>query len=157
MFGNFKEKSKTIYKVFCQFLCQCFRGRSFISAVHLPAFQAFVRLLLAAVPLVIARSSASFINFRVNQKLVFKSGCATKVAIRRYFFQAVPVMLAQIVLTFGIYTLFQIEEEQVLLRGVIYAGVMTVLFVVSFILQQLWVFSYREDRPKEEKWNGNGI
>ncbi|MBE6934795.1 MAG: hypothetical protein E7462_07120 [Ruminococcaceae bacterium] len=124
---------------------------TFLLSRHLSGF------LLAAVPLVIARSSASFINFRVNQKLVFKSGCATKVAIRRYFFQAVPVMLAQIVLTFGIYTLFQIEEEQVLLRGVIYAGVMTVLFVVSFILQQLWVFSYREDRPKEEKWNGNGI
>ena len=52
--------------------------------------------------------------------------------------------LFPLVLTFGAYWLFDIGEEQIALRGVIYALVMIGLFVVGFVLQKFWVFAATE-------------
>lgn len=99
---------------------------------------------LALLPMAAARLVSCFMNFYINRKLVFHSQRPVGGAMLRYFLQAIPVAVLQILLTYGIYALCSIGEEQVALRGVIYAGVMTALFVVSFLAQKFWVFSATE-------------
>jgi putative flippase GtrA len=96
---------------------------------------------LTAVPVTVARVISSLLNFFMNQRLVFNSKVSTGTSMGRYFLLAVPVALAQMGLTYGIYELFSIGSGQVILRGVIYAIVMTVLFVFSYLAQQRWVFA----------------
>ena len=102
--------------------------------------RAFVDLL----PMLIARLVSCVINFYINQKLVFRSQRPMAVAFLRYMLQALPIALLQIALTYGIYALFSIGEEAVALRGGIYAGIMILLFAVSYLLQKLWVFRETE-------------
>jgi glycosyltransferase involved in cell wall biosynthesis len=99
---------------------------------------------LTAVPTVGARAVSSLFNFYVNKKLVFQSHGATAKALMRYYLLAVPTVLAQMGLTHGIYLLFNITPAQTLLRAVIYGIVMAVLFLVSFLVQQRWVFTQKE-------------
>lgn len=99
-------------------------------------------------PMLIARLVSCVINFYINQKLVFRSQLPVGIAFLRYMLQATPVAVLQLVLTFGSYALFSVTEEQVALRGVIYASVMAVLFVVSYLLQKLWVFKATEKAEK---------
>ena len=97
--------------------------------------------LLTAIPMAIARVLSSLLNYFTNKKLVFHSKGHTGRSMFRYFALAVPQALAQLGLTYGIYELFHIAAEATLLRGIIYAAVMTVLFFASFVIQQRWVFS----------------
>ena len=99
-------------------------------------------------PMVVARLVSCVINFYINQKLVFQSQRPMGIAFLRYMLQATPIAVLQLVLTFGIYALFSVTEEQVALRGVIYAGIMVALFLVSYLLQKLWVFKTTEKAEK---------
>ena len=103
-------------------------------------------LLLTAIPAVTARVVSSLLNFFVNKKMVFHSKVSTGKAMLRYFALAVPQLLAQMGLTYGAYELFSIGSEQTILRGVIYAIVMVILYFASFMIQQRWVFA----APKKE-------
>ena len=95
---------------------------------------------LTAVPLVTARVISSWLNFEINQKLVFRSKGATGRKLMKYVVTVLLVALLHTGLTYGAYNLFHIAEQEVLLRGGIYALVMVALFFVSFFLQQKWVF-----------------
>ena len=65
----------------------------------------------------------------------------------RYYCLAVPIMLLQLGLTHGTYLLLGIRDHQTVLRTLIYVVVMTVLYIVSFIFQQRWVFhSQKKER-----------
>ena len=99
-------------------------------------------------PMVVARLVSCVINFYINLKLVFQSQRPMGIAFLRYMLQATPIAVLQLVLTFGIYALFSVTEEQVALRGVIYAGIMVALFLVSYLLQKLWVFKTTEKAEK---------
>lgn len=99
---------------------------------------------LTAVPVVVARMISSWVNFVVNQKVVFHSEGATGRKAFRYFITAIPLLLAQMLLTHGVYSLFHIGEHKVLLRGVLYAIVMVVLFFINFFVQQKWVFKNKK-------------
>ena len=99
---------------------------------------------LTAIPVTVARVVSSLVNFFLNQKLVFHSKVATGTSLLRYFLLAVPLFLAQVGLTYGCYMLFSVGEGQIILRGIIHAIVMTVLFVVSFLVQQRWVFAKKK-------------
>ena len=101
---------------------------------------------LTAVPAVTARVISSLLNFFMNKKLVFKTDVHTGKALLRYYLLAVPMMIAQVLLTHGVYALFSIAPTAEALRSVIYTLVMIVLFIVSYIIQQRWVFA-----PKESK------
>ena len=101
---------------------------------------------LTAIPLVVARAISSWINFTINQKLVFHSECSTGKALCKYFVAAVPLAVAQMLLTYAINGIFDIGEHEVLLRAVIYAIVMTVLFFISFFIQQKWVFATKRGK-----------
>ena len=59
----------------------------------------------------------------------------------RYYSLALPQMAAQVGLTQGVYSLFGIPDSAGLLRTVIYAVVMTVLYFLSYMIQQRWVFA----------------
>ena len=97
--------------------------------------------LLTAVPGATARIVSSLLNFFINKKLVFQAKGSTGKAMLRYFLLAVPLAIAQLSLTYGTISLFHVSSDQTLLRGVIYAVVMAFLFIISYIIQQRWVFA----------------
>lgn len=97
-------------------------------------------LVLDAVTTGSARIVSSIVNFFLNKNMVFRTGASTGRAMLRYYCLAVPILLAQLGLTHGTYRLLGIRDEQTLLRTAIYIIVMTVLYIVSFAIQQRWVF-----------------
>ena len=97
-------------------------------------------LVLDAVATGTARVVSSLLNFLLNKTLVFRSKASAGKALVRYYCLAIPLLLAQLGLTHGTYLLFGIRDDQTFLRTVIYVIVMTVLYIVSFIIQQRWVF-----------------
>jgi dolichol-phosphate mannosyltransferase len=84
---------------------------------------------------------SSLLNFFLNKKLVFQTNVSTGKAMLRYYLLALPQMAAQVLLTQGVYSLFSVPDDANLLRTVIYAVVMTVLFILSYMIQQRWVFA----------------
>ena len=98
---------------------------------------------------VIARIVSSVLNFFMNKKLVFKSQVSTGKAMLRYYALAIPQLLAQSLINQALYSLLGITESQPGLRTLIHIVVMTVLFIVSFTVQQRWVFA-AEKKVKEK-------
>ena len=94
---------------------------------------------------VCARVISSLLNFYMNRKFVFHSGENVWKAMLKYYSLALPQLLAQILLTEGVYTLLSIEYAP-LLRGLVYALVMVVLFIASFMIQQRWVFAKKKEK-----------
>ena len=101
---------------------------------------------LTAAAGVTARVISSLLNFFMNQRLVFKTNVDTKKAMLRYYMLALPQMAAQVLLTQGVYALFGIPDSANLLRTVIYAVVMTVLYFMSYMIQQRWVFAPQKSK-----------
>lgn len=97
-------------------------------------------LLLDAVTTGGARVLSSLFNFFLNKTLVFRSGASTGRSLVRYYCLALPIFLAQLGLTHGVYRLLGIGSTQTVLRTLIYVVVMTVLYLISFAVQQRWVF-----------------
>ena len=96
---------------------------------------------LTAAAGIAARVISSLLNFFMNQKLVFKTNVSTGKAMLRYYMLALPQMAAQVLLTQGVYVLFNIPDTANGLRTVLYAVVMTVLYFASYMIQQRWVFA----------------
>ena len=103
--------------------------------------------LLTAVPTVAARVVSSLFNFFVNKQVVFRSKENVGKAMLRYYALAIPVLLTQTGLTHGVFTLLHIGEAQVFLRSLIYGLVMILLCIISFTVQQRWVFA----APKQQR------
>ena len=116
------------------------------------AFSGALQGILAGLPLTASATAAarlisSLFNFFMNKKVVFQSGVSTGKALLRYYALALPMLIAQALLTHGAYALFGIPENAAGLRALIYAVVMTVLYLVSYMVQQRWVFhEKREDK-----------
>ena len=104
-------------------------------------FGIFSGMALTAVATVGARIFSSLFNFFMNKQVVFQSNASTGRAIVRYYALAVPQMITQVLLTQGVYALLQIPDHATGLRTLIYALVMGVLYIVSFMVQQRWVFA----------------
>ena len=103
---------------------------------------------LTAVSGVSARVVSSLFNFFMNKNLVFKTKVSTSKAMAKYYALALPQMAAQVLLTQGVYALLNIADSATGLRTLIYAIVMSVLYVVSFMIQQRWVFAPQKDREE---------
>ena len=101
---------------------------------------------LTAVCTVIARAASSLLNFFMNHRLVFNSQAPTGKAMVRYYMLAVPQMAAQVLLTQSAYWLLRISDSATGLRTLIYAVIMTVLYIVSYMIQQRWVFAAKTSR-----------
>ena len=91
----------------------------------------------------LARLFSSLFNFFVNKKVVFRSGVSTGKAIARYYCLALPLMVAQALLTDGFTYLLKLRQGSVL-HTLVYAVVMTVLYFVSYSIQQRWVFAAKK-------------
>jgi len=96
---------------------------------------------LTAVAGVGARVISSLLNFFMNQKLVFRTHVDTRKAMLKYYTLALPQMAAQVLLTQGVYALLGIADSATGLRTLWYAIVMTVLYFLSYMIQQRWVFA----------------
>ena len=93
-----------------------------------------------------ARVVSSLINFFMNKKLVFQSKVSTAKAMVRYYALAIPQLLVQWLLNQGLYSLLGITESQAGLRTLIHILVMCVLFIISFTIQQRWVFAPEKNK-----------
>ena len=93
-----------------------------------------------------ARVASSLFNFYMNKKVVFQSKVSTGAALLRYYCLALPMLAAQALLTQGVYVLLGIGDHQTGLRTLIYAVVMTVLYIVSYMFQQRWVFAPEKNK-----------
>ena len=102
--------------------------------------------LLSGIATVGARVVSSLINFFMNKKLVFQSKVSTAKAMVRYYALAVPQLLVQWLLNQGLYSLLGITESQAGLRTLIHILVMCVLFIISFTIQQRWVFAPEKNK-----------
>ncbi len=118
------------------------------SLLNRPPF-ALTGLALTAASTIGARVVSSLFNFFMNKKVVFRAKVSTGKALARYYALAVPQMAAQALLTQGVYWLFSIPDSAAFLRTLIYAIVMTVLYIISYMIQQRWVFA-AETRTKEK-------
>ncbi|MBO5130271.1 MAG: bifunctional glycosyltransferase family 2/GtrA family protein [Oscillospiraceae bacterium] len=96
-----------------------------------------------------ARVVSSLFNFFMNKKVVFKTNASTGKAMMRYYLLAIPQLAAQALLTQGVYSLLNIPDTATGLRTLIYAVVMTVLYIVSFMIQQRWVFAPQKKEKQE--------
>ncbi len=105
---------------------------------------------LTAVPTALARLCSSMFNFFVNKRLVFRNNGRIGKAMLRYYLLAVPNAVLQMLLTHGVFLLLGIGPEKPGLRGLLYAGGMVLLFVVSFLVQKRWVFAPRSEESEEE-------
>jgi len=101
---------------------------------------------LSAVTVVGARVVSSLLNFFMNKKLVFRAKVSTGKAILRYYALALPQLAVQWLADQGLYTLLQIGENQAAARTLIHILVMTILFVISFTIQQRWVFAPQKSK-----------
>lgn len=99
---------------------------------------------LTAAAGVLARVISSLLNFFMNKKLVFKTHVDTKKAMLRYYCLALPQMGVQVLLTQGVYYLLHISDRANTLRTFVYAIVMVVLYFISYVIQQRWVFAPRK-------------
>ena len=104
--------------------------------------------LLSGISTVGARVVSSLINFFMNKKLVFQSDVSTGKAMVRYYALAIPQLVVQWLINQGLYTLLGITEQQAGFRTLIHVLVMCLLFIVSFTIQQRWVFA--PQKSKEE-------
>ena len=102
--------------------------------------------LLGTVATVGARAVSSLLNFYMNKKLVFRTKVNTLKAMIRYYALAIPQLLVQSVLNQAVYTIFSIGSDQPGLRTVIHIVIMTILFIVSFTIQQRWVFAPQKSK-----------
>lgn len=97
--------------------------------------------LLTLASTVAARIVSSLLNFFLNKKVVFRSRSRTGAALARYYALALPILAGQALLTDGAYWLFHISDDRTVLRSVIYTVVMAALYLVSYSIQQRWVFA----------------
>lgn len=98
-------------------------------------------LVLTTVRDVLARAVSSLVNFFMNKKLVFHSDASTGRAMLRYYCLAVPQAIAQILLDQTFCQLLGIQDSQSGLRTLIHILAMCILFLLSYSIQQRWVFA----------------
>ena len=99
-------------------------------------------------PTLIARVVSSLLNFFMNKTLVFRAKTDTRKAMIRYYLLAIPQLIAQSLLEMAAFGLLGIGPDRAGLRTLIHIIVMTVLFIISFTVQQRWVFA--PDKEKNE-------
>ena len=89
-----------------------------------------------------ARAVSSLINFFMNKKLVFQANVSTGKAMLRYYALALPQLAVQMIANRYLYEMLGLTtQDQAGMRTLIHILVMCVLFLVSFTIQQRWVFA----------------
>ena len=99
----------------------------------------------ALVATVIARAVSSFVNYSINRTTVFDSKKKKRNSLIRYYILAVPQMLVSALLVSVIGAVFKAAPG---VSTVIKIIVDTVLFFISYRIQQGWVFSEKDGAEK---------
>ena len=94
---------------------------------------------------VFARAISSLTNFFINKKYVFDSKDKAKDTIWRYYALAIPQMLISALLVWFLTLLLSTNPE---LKTVIKLIIDTILFFISYRIQQCWVFKKTEKKDK---------
>ncbi len=94
---------------------------------------------------VIARAISSIINYSINRSKVFDAKEGHKKSLLRYYALAIPIMLASA----GTVSLLSVLLSTTpIIKTVIKIIVDTILFIISYRLQQTWVFSEKKKTDK---------
>ena len=93
----------------------------------------------------IARVFSSLINFTINKKRVFNNSGSVKSTMLRYYALAIPQMLLSACLVTLLSSIFAANAEMATL---IKAVVDTILFFISYRIQNNWVFANKKATPK---------
>ena len=156
--GSHFHPVRDSWKIYRLILAHFFRYTlsSVVSAVADPGMFGLLSALLAGVlagaaltaaATAGARALSSLLNFSLNRWVVFQSRGPLGRSLARYYALALPMLLAQFLLTEGVLRAAHISDRETLLRTVIYAVVMAGLFVGSYVIQHRWVFEERKE-PK---------
>ncbi len=97
----------------------------------------------------IARVCSATVNFTVNRKTVFASKAGVLKTLVKYILLAIPLLLASGYSVKGITWLLSLENEVVITAVKLLVD--TVLFLVSFRVQQNWVFASKPKKQKNSK------
>ena len=142
------KDSWRIYKLILAHFFRYTLSSLFCAGVDVGMFALFDHLLASSeaavhdtVPYVLARVISSLLNFFINQRVVFQSRESTGKALLRYYAVAVPQLLVQMGLTNGVFWLLHVGSNAGWLRSLWYIIVMTVLYFISYAIQQRWVFA----------------
>ncbi len=87
-----------------------------------------------------ARAVSSILNFCMNRKLVFRAKGNVWQELVKYYALAIPIATAQWLLNYGLTLLLESWGIQGLVT-VTHVLIMALLYCVTFIVQQRWVFS----------------
>lgn len=87
----------------------------------------------------LARAVSAVFNFSINRKAVFKGSGRWAISLCKYVAVAVPIMLASAFSVKGLELLLNVESR--LLLTLLKTAVDTLLFLISFRMQQNWVFN----------------
>ena len=98
--------------------------------------------LAEAVCNVAARALSSFFNFNVNNRLVFRSELPYAKSLLRYYCLAVPQLAVSTALIALFVWLLHVESAEG--STIVKTVVDGILFVVSFFIQKIWVFSKKK-------------
>ncbi len=93
---------------------------------------------------ILARAVSSLLNFFINRKFVFQAEGKLLPELLKYYALALPVAVAQGVLTHGANVLLGLcglESLQTLSHLI----VMALLYIVTFLVQQRWVFADKKE------------
>lgn len=85
-----------------------------------------------------ARVVSSFYNYNFNKNKVFESGEGMKKTIVRYYILCVIQMLVSYGLVYGVNNLLSLGSVMTVVSKII---IDTILFIVSFQIQRVWVFN----------------
>ena len=102
-----------------------------------------------AVCYLIARACSSFLNFNLNNRLVFHNKGHYGRALLKYYCLAVPVACAGTGLTTLFSNILQVQTAQG--NTAVKLAVDAALYIVNFLVQKFWVF---KDTKKSEEKNG---
>ncbi len=123
-------------------------NRRLVFRTNIPVGKALLRYYCLADPAVATvaavvggRAVSSLLNFCLNRRLVFRTNIPVGKALLRYYCLALPQMVVQALLDSGIFALFQVSASASFLRTLIHTVVMVVLYFVSYMIQQRWVFA----------------
>ncbi len=98
-----------------------------------------------AMATLLARTVSSLLNFALNRNLVFKAKGDVWAELGKYYALAVPIAIAQVLLTHGANLLLLLGDNLAYLQSATHLIVMIVLYFVSFLVQQRWVFAKKKN------------
>lgn len=110
-------------------------------------FGARLGLLADAVCAAAARIFSSFINFNLNNRLVFENRTHYGKALLRYYCLAVPQLLCSAGLLTLVDRLLGVTAPH--LSTLVKIMVDTVLFVISYLIQKKWVFAKKNEETAD--------